>query len=447
MTKIPSVSRYKVLKNRKEILKNPLPFHRSYFEKFGHTFKIDLGPGSKWVFTRNPETIKYILQTNQRNYHKSDLQSKDLAKYIGHGILTSNGESWRIHRRMIQPAFHKKKLEGLLRIMYQSIQQELQGIKSNTEQNVFPLMGDLAFQVVAQSLFSADDIRERMGRLKEITIRIQEMLVREFRLPYLKWWFRLTGEIDGHLDMSREARKILNEIVQERVDSRVENDDLFDMLLNARYEDGTPMSRKQLIEEILVLFTAGHETTANALGFTLSLIAKHSEIQKKLFKEVNEVDLESEDILEQLSRLTFTKQCVEESLRLYPPLYILDRVSLKADIINGHQFDKNTVWLMSFYELHRHPDFWKNPDDFCPDRFDSKNKKDFSDWYFPFGAGPRMCIGNNFAMYEMIMVVAILVKKFHLTTSTKDIEINPLLTLKPKEVVIKFASRKKGETK
>lgn len=441
MEKIPTVSRYAVLKNRKEILKNPLPFHRNYFENLGHTFRIDLGSSSKWVFTRNPKCIKHILQTNQKNYPKSDLQSKDLAKYIGHGILTSNGETWRVHRRMIQPAFHKKKLEGLMRIMYNAIQLELQEIKPNSEQDIFPLMGDLAFQVVAQSLFSADDIRKRMRRLKEITISIQKMLVKEFRLPYLKWWFQLNGEINKHLDLSKEAREVLNEIVQERVDSGVEHDDLFDMLLSARYEDGTPMPRKQLIEEIMVLFTAGHETTANALSFTLALLAKHSTIQEKLFQEVTSVDLESGDIFEQLGRLPYTKQCIEESLRLYPPLYILDRVSLKSDVVDGRQFDKGTVWLMSFFELHRHPDFWENPDDFIPERFDSKNRKDFSDWYFPFGAGPRMCIGNNFAMYEMTMVVAILVKKFHLTTSKKDIEINPLLTLKPKEVLVEFTER------
>lgn len=438
MNKIPAISRYTVLKNRKRILENPLPFHHENFEKYGDTFKIDLGPDSRWILTRDAASIKYILQKNQKNYNKSDLQAKDLGKYIGQGLLTSNGEFWRVHRRMIQPTFHKKKLEGLLDIMYRAVQRELQEIKPNQDQDIFPLMGDLAFQVVAQSLFSADNLRDKIQRLKEITMRIQEMLVKELRLPYLKWWFQLNGELKKHLLLSGEAREILNKIVRERVDARTEKDD---MLLGARYEDGTPMPRKQLIDEVMVLFTAGYETTANALSFTLLLLAKHPKIQGKLFHEVNGVDLGSGNLMEQFSELTYTKQCIEEAMRLYPPLFIVDRISMASDAVNGQDFKKGTVWLMSFFELHRHSDFWERPDEFIPERFDPQLKKGFSDYYFPFGAGPRMCIGNNFAMYEMIMTVASVVKKYKLSSQAGEIVLNPMLTLKPKEAVLRCDER------
>lgn len=441
MSKIKTISRFTILKNRKRVLANPLPFHRECFEKFGDTFKIDLGKGSKWVFTRNPSSIKHILQKNHKSYHKSPLQTKDLGKYIGRGLLTSNGEFWRVHRKMIQPTFHKKKLAGLMHIMHRSIQRELQEIKPNQSQDVLPLMGDLAFQVVAQSLFSADDIRSRMQHLKEITMRIQEMLVKELRLPHLKWWFQLKGEMKRHLDLSDDANEILNKIVQERVDAGVEKDDLLDMLLNARYEDGTAMPRAQLLDEVKVLFTAGHETTANALSFSLFLIAKHATIQEKVFQEIKAVDFDSDNIMEKIGELRYIKQCIEESMRLYPPLFMLDRMSLKGDTVSDHQFKKGTVWLMSFFELHRHSDFWENPEAFIPERFDPENKRDFSDYYFPFGAGPRMCIGNNFAMYEMIMTVAEIIKKYILVTEIDEVEVNPLLSLKPQEVVLKFIPR------
>jgi len=441
MNKIPTISRYEVLKNRKEILKNPLPFHAKYFQEHGHTFRINLGKKNTWVFTRNPETIKYILQKNHKNYQKSVLQTDDLGKYVGRGLLTSNGTFWRKHRRMIQPSFHKKKLVGLLDIMLDSISRELTEIHQNVEQDVLPIMGDLAFQVVAQSLFSTADIRKRMQRLKSITIENQQMLIKEMRLPYLKWWFQMTGEIGKHLRSSQEAKSILNDIIQERVDSDDEKDDLFDMLLHATYEDGTRMPRKQLIDEVLILFTAGHETTANALSFALLLLAKNPDIQDKLFNEVDAVKFEKGKLMEQLSQLPYTKQCIEETMRLYPPAYFFDRGSINEDTIHGVSYKKDTVWLLSIYELHRHNDFWEQPEAFRPERFSREIKKDFSDYYFPFGAGPRMCIGNNFAMYEMIMVIAMLSKKYSFSTPLKTIEIDPLITLRPKESILKFTLR------
>lgn len=441
MSDIHTISRVEVLKNRKEILKNPLPFHARYFAKYGNTFRINLGKKNTWVFTRSPETIKYILQTNHKNYQKSVLQTDDLGKYVGRGLLTSNGQFWRKHRRMIQPTFHKKKLVGLLDIMMDSINKELAVIEPNKEQDVLPLMGDLAFQVVAQSLFSADDIRNRMQKLKDITMANQKMLIKEMRLPYLKWWFKLNGEIGRHLKLSENSKSLLDGIIQERIDSGEEKDDLFDMLLNSTYEDGTHMPRRQLIDEVLILFTAGHETAANALSFTLLLLAKHNTIQERLFEEVKAIDFEKGNLMEQLMKLSYTKQCIEEAMRLYPPAYFFDRGSINQDTIDGNHYKKDTVWLLSIYELHRLSDFWEEPEVFNPERFSPERKKEYSNYYFPFGAGPRMCVGNNFAMYEMMMVIAVLAKKFQFSTPAKEIEINPLITLRPKEAIIKFTPR------
>ena len=185
MKNFRTVSAYQVFKNRKSILKNPLPFHHNNFEKFGDTFKVSIGPSGTILFTRSPEYIRQVLQKQHKRYHKSTLQTRDLAKYIGKGLLTSNGEHWRTHRRMVQPAFHKKKLEGLLDIMNSAIGHELERIKPNETQDIYPLMGDLAFQVVAQSLFSRDDIQKEMADLKEITEANQQMLIREMRQPFM----------------------------------------------------------------------------------------------------------------------------------------------------------------------------------------------------------------------------------------------------------------------
>ncbi|MEN8798316.1 MAG: cytochrome P450, partial [Flavobacteriaceae bacterium] len=181
MSDLPSVSRWEVVRNRKRILQNPLPFHRENFEKFGDSFRVKVGMPNGVIFTRDPKIIRHILQKNHRKYQKSKLQTEDLAKYIGKGLLTSNGEHWRKHRRMIQPAFHKKKLVALISIMDRAIEAELERIRVDEEADIFPLMSDLAFQVVAKSLFSRSDIRERMKRLQQITERNQKMLIREMR--------------------------------------------------------------------------------------------------------------------------------------------------------------------------------------------------------------------------------------------------------------------------
>lgn len=435
-----TVSQWEVFKNRKRILQNPLPFHRENFDRHGDTFLVPIGLGGKVVFTRDAETVRYILQKNHKNYYKSSLQTKDLAKYIGHGILTANGDFWRVHRRMVQPAFHRKKLEGLLQTMYEGIEGELGRIEAGRTFDVFPLMGDLAFQVVARSLFSAEGIRDRMRRLQYITEANQNMLIKEMRQPFKKWWFYLSGQVKRHLGLADEARELLNAIIQERVDWGDDKDDLLDVLLKARYENGEPMPRKQLIDEVLILFTAGHETTANALSFSLFLLAKNRKVQDRLHEEVRNVDFNG-DLMALLNELPYTRQCIEEAMRLYPPVYVIDRVALEKDTVAGHRYKKGTVWLMSVYELHRHKGFWENPEKFDPDRFDPGNKKDHSDHYYPFGAGPRMCVGNNFAMYEMLMVVACLVRRYRLTTPVEQIELNPLISLKPVQVPIRFEPR------
>lgn len=441
MKNIPIVSGYRVFKNRKSILKNPLPFHHENFNKLGDIFKVKIGRSNGILFARSPEIIKQILQKNHKKYHKSTLQTEDLAKYIGKGLLTSNGEHWRTHRRMIQPAFHKKKLEGLIGIMDVAICKELELMRPNEAQDIYPLMGDLAFQVVAQSLFSRDDIQADMTELKKITEANQVMLIREMRQPYMNWWFKLSGAIKRHLDYSKEARNILNKIIEERINSGADKDDLLDMLLKARYEDGTGMSREQLIDEVLILFTAGHETTANVLSFTLFLLAQNQKVQELAYKSVSKVNLDNENHFENLASLSFIKQCVEEGMRLYPPAYYIDRMSIEEDQLGKHTIPKNTMILLAVYELHRDVDFWKNPEEFQPERFDPKNKKDFSNYYYPFGAGPRMCVGNNFAMYEMILVVARIIKEYKVEAQTSLVELDPLITLRPKEVVLKFIPR------
>ncbi|WP_431132453.1 cytochrome P450 [Psychroserpens mesophilus] len=436
---IPTVSLPKFLKHSLEILKNPLPFHHRNFNEKGDIFRLKVGFNSDVFFTRDTAFAQYVLQKNQKNYVKSKIQTEDLVKYVGEGLLTSEGEKWKKQRKMMQPAFHKKQLETLLNGMQDTIVSEFKNIKINDTTDLFPILNDLAFQTVVKSLFTKAAKETDMERLQFITEANQKMLVRELRQPYLGWWFKSSGTLKKHLDLSKEARIILKGIVDDRKSSGQHYGDLLDMLLETRYDDGKGMTEEQLIDEILIIFTAGHETTSNALTFTFQLLAKHPEWQDKIHAEWLNLSNDA-DLMTRVSTSKVCQQVLEESMRLYPPAYFIDRVNVTDDDFNGMHFKAGSNLLFSVYEMHRHPELWEQPEAFMPERFDGGGRQ-FSAQYFPFGAGPRKCIGNNFAMFEMIIAVSELISKFKIHADFESIEITPLITLKPKNAFLRFEER------
>lgn len=439
--KIPSVSAFRFLIHSTQILKNPLPFHHSNFENKGDTFRLKLGFGKSVIFSRDAGLAQYALQKNHKNYKKSPIQTRDLVKYVGNGLLTSEGEFWQKQRKLIQPAFHKKQLVNLLDAIQSAIEIELSKIETAKAKDIFPVFNDLAFQTVVKSLFSSAVDSREIKRLQHITESAQHMLVKELRMPYLGWWFKLSGELSKHLAETKEARNILKRLVNERRQSGVREDDLLDMLLDARYEDGSGMDDKQLIDEILILFTAGHETTSNALTFTCELLARNPQVQDKIYAEITAASENSTGLMDFIKNCSYTKSVIEESLRLYPPAYFIDRVNIEDDTFEGMFIPKNSSLLFSLLEIHTDPKNWDEPEKFRPERFSDVNAKEYSGHYFPFGAGPRMCIGNNFAMYEMILAIAEIVKTYKISEKNSPIEIKPLITLKPKNAILKFYLR------
>lgn len=438
--KIPTVPLKSFIINALGILKNPLPFHHKNFEEQGDVFRLKIGATKSVVFVRDAAFAEYVLQKNQKNYTKSKIQTEDLVKYIGKGLLTSEGELWKKQRKLIQPAFHKKQLENLLGSIKKAILTEYVKITPNKPIDVFPILNDLAFQTVVKSLFSSAANQEDINRLQYITEAAQKMLVKELRQPYLGWWFNWSGKIRKHLDLTQEARQILKLIVNERRLSQIKEGDLLDMLLDAKYDDGSAMEEEQLIDEILILFTAGHETTSNALTFITQLLALHPEWQEKIYNERLEIKEQSTDLMDLVSRSKMCQQVIEEAMRLYPPVYFIDRVNIEPDHFNGLDFEAKSNLLFSVYEIHRHAKLWEQPSTFLPERFHEGSRK-FSSQYFPFGAGPRKCIGNNFAMFEMIIAVSELISVYKIHPNFVTIEVTPLISLKPKNAFLTFEKR------
>lgn len=255
------------------VRRNPIPFHKRYFEQFGDSFSLKIGVSKHIILSRDNEIAQYILQKNQKNYHKSKFQSVYLSKYLGKGLLTVDGDFWLKQRRLIQPAFHKQKMNQLVENMNLTITSELDNLVEEESIDVFPVMSQLAFNVVAKSLFQLSISDEKLNRIKFIIEEVQNFLIKEIRLPHKAWWFSLSGQVKKHLELAEENNSIIKEIIEQRMTSKEEINDLLNMLLETRYEDtGEGMSVKQLVDEIKVLFIAGHETTANALTFTLHLL-------------------------------------------------------------------------------------------------------------------------------------------------------------------------------
>lgn len=438
--KIPTVPLRRFIKHSLDILKNPLPFHHQNFNEQGDIFKLIIGFKNSVIFSRDAAFAEYVLQKNQKNYTKSKIQTEDLVKYVGKGLLTAEGDHWKKQRKLIQPAFHKKQLALLLESIKSAILLEFDNITPNKTIDIFPILNDLAFQTVVKSLFSSAANQDDINRLQYITEQAQKMLVKELRQPYLGWWFSISGEIDKHINLTKEARLILKRIVNERRTSNLKEGDLLDMLLEAKYDDGTAMEEEQLIDEILILFTAGHETTSNALTFTTQLLALHPEWQEKIFKERVKIKNNGEDLMDLVTQSKICQQVLEEAMRLYPPAYFIDRVNIEPDHFKGLDFEAGSNLLFSVYEIHRHPKLWEHPNIFKPERFNEGSRK-FSSQYFPFGAGPRKCIGNNFAMFEMIIAISELVSNYKIYPMFEAIDITPLITLKPKNAVLRFEKR------
>ncbi|PWB23233.1 cytochrome P450 [Flavobacterium sp. HTF] len=438
----PKLSIARFLLDAEGVRRNPIPFHKRYFDKFGDSFSIKIGKSRHIILSRDNDVAQYILQKNHKNYHKSKFQSVYLSKYLGKGLLTVDGEFWLKQRRLIQPAFHKQKMNLLVENMKSIIVSELDNLQKEEQVDLFPVMSEVAFNVVAKSLFQFSISEEKLNRIKFIIEEVQNFLIKEIRLPHKAWWFSVSGQVKKHLELAEENNRIIQQIIEERTSSKNEVNDLLNMLLETRYEDsGEGMSISQLIDEIKILFIAGHETTANALTFTLFLLGNNPEVQQQVFEEITKIESETEDIVEQLQKMTYTNAVLNESMRLYPPAWITDRQNVEDDILGEFNIKKGTLIGVSFYELHRNPKYWNNPDEFIPERFLGDQKKISMQYFYPFGAGPRMCIGAGFAIYEMCLVISHIVKNHHIISLKNTAGFNPLITLKPVDVKVVFSKR------
>ncbi|HEX8039725.1 MAG TPA: cytochrome P450, partial [Chryseosolibacter sp.] len=333
--------------------------------------------------------------------------------------------------------FHPEKIRALYGIIKKTVDQFLASFPIGDQVDVYPLMNSLAFEIVINTLFNIKVPGETRISLSSFITKTQDFVIRDIRQPHKSWWFRISGEVNANLKRAEDARNIIRDIIRTRKSSGRKFDDLLDMLLDARYEDtGQPMEERQVIDEILILLIAGHETTANALSWTLYLLANHPHELRNL-REQTRALAPGECVSNELLNAV-----IQESMRLYPPAWISDRVALEDDAYLGYRFPKDTILILFYYGLHRDPKYWDNPEAFEPDRFlKLAARREKPKAFYPFGAGPRLCIGNNFALAEMTVFLQAMVQKFDILPTTLVPHLNPLVTLRPDKVVLEIRKR------
>lgn len=406
-------------------------------KKYGEIISLSL-PFTRIVIAAKPEYARYVLVDNNKNYRKS--LAYDMIKLLlGNGLLTSEGDFWRKQRRLAQPAFHKQKLADLTAMMVRKAQDEVERIKPKAESgeyfDVAPDMTNLTLDIISEAIFSngVDDKAELVSQ--QITL-LNQMATEKLNAP-----IRLPASIPTPTNMKeRKSIKILDDIIygiiEERRKSGVSKSDLLSMLLDARDEDtGEGMDQKQLRDEIMTIFIAGNETTANAMAWILYLLSQNPEAEEKMIKEIDEkLDAGTELNFQNVLGFQYVRQVIDEAMRLYPPAWVVGRRNYEDDEIGGYRIIKNTNVLVPIMYFHRSEKYWDEPLKFKPERFAPELRNNIDRYvYFPFGGGPRLCIGNNFAIMEMQIILIHMYRhyKFRLKPGF-TVEPEPLITLRPK---------------
>lgn len=427
-----------IVGNLIEAQRDALAFYLSLVRQYGYICRFNSLYPYYGYFVGSPQGAEHILRTHQHNYPKGPFGIALMKLLAGEGLLASEGDLWLRQRRLIQPAFHRSRLASFATTMSELAEETAEqwqpAAAGGAVLNIAAEMMRLTLRIVGCTLFSIDVQHEADAISPALTVALEHT---NFRSTHP---FAIPEKYPTPRNRRyRAAVRTLDQVVQDIVDQRRRTgerpDDLLDMLLQARDEaTGTGMSDHQLRDEVRTLLLAGHETTANALAWTWYLLARHPRVEDALHSELRDVLGGRTPTLDDLPRLPYTRMVIDEAMRLYPPAWALIRQSVNDDEIDGYRIDGNTVIGLSPYVTHRHPEYWPDPERFDPERFTPERVAERPKFaYFPFGGGPRLCIGNNFALMEAQLIVATLAQRYRLRLAVdRPVEYELVSVLRPK---------------
>lgn len=391
-------------------------------------------------FLYHPDDIESLLVSNARSYIKArSLRSPFFHRLVGNGLVTSEGDFWRRQRRLAQPAFHRQRISSYGDIMVDFARRTIDTWKDGDARDISRDMTRLTLEVVVKTLFNSDVSRDADHVGKVLTSLVQPFASQ----ATIKWILdnRLpTPARRRYFNSVKEIDRIVYRIISERRASGYDEGDLLSMLLQAQDDDGTQMSDTQLRDEVMTLFLAGHETTALALSWSWYLLANNPDAEKRFHEELEQVLRGRTPTVADLPNLKFTEMIAKETMRLYPPAYAVGREAVEDTEIGGFHVPRGTQLFAFQWATHRDERFFSRPNDFVPERWENgESQPKFA--YFPFGGGPRQCIGNYFAMMEIVLLLATIGQRFKFSVAPGyKVEVLPVLSLRPKEGIKVIAS-------
>jgi len=406
----------------RELVREPLRFFQNVVARYGDIVCYRPAPEPAYILN-HPDYVRHVLVDNNRNYSKDTHSNRLFGNVVGGGgLVTSEGDTWRKQRRMMQPAFHHtriEKLDGMIVDVTNSmLDRWQQAYETNQPVDIAREMAALTLTVTTRALFGVD-LGDEVREVGEIFNRAAD----DFEKPSSP---RLNRS-------AQEFRDLVDSIIQQRRQNFKDGGDLLSSMILAQDEDGARMDDEQLRTQVMTLMLAGYETTASALTWTWHLLSQNLDTLSRLRNEVRETLQGRLPRYSDLDYLPLTGMILDESLRLFPPAWVLGRRAIDEDVIDGFYIPANTVIAICIYTLHRHPNFWDQPDMFIPERFSPENiKRHHKFAYIPFGAGPRQCIGNNFGLMEAALVMACVLQRFELhSIPGMDVQPQALFVLRP----------------
>jgi cytochrome P450 len=379
--------------------------------EYGDAVRVSIGPKKLYIFN-HPDHAKHVLADNAANYHKG-IGYTEAKRALGDGLLTSEGALWKEQRRTIQPVFQHKRIAGRADVIVDEALALVERLRAHVggRADVLSEITSLTLGVLGSTLLDADlGAFDSVGHSFE-SVQDQAMFEME-TLGLVPRWLPLKGQLTF-----RKARAHLEEVVEILVAQRKANpsaagDDVLTRLIaSTSKEVDRRVADRRMRDELVTLLLAGHETTASTVGWTLDLVSQHPEVRERLHEEAVAVYGDRRPAYEDLPKLRYTNMVIQEAIRLYPPVWILTRRAVEADVVGGYHVPAGAEVLICPYTLHRHPKYWAEPDRFDPERFNPDVKTNRPRYaHIPFGAGPRFCVGNHLGMMEASFIISTLMR-------------------------------------
>ncbi|MFN8445951.1 MAG: cytochrome P450 [Caldilineaceae bacterium] len=400
-------------------------------QDYGNFYAFRIGRQPYYVVS-DPELVRQILVERAREFHKADLVKQAVGSFAGKGLFTNEDDSWRRQRKLAQPAFHFQRIEAYGTTMVEQTQELLSSWRSGETLNIAEEMTKLTLGIVNKTLFNVD-VRARAEQIGQLMVTILRGANDRIN-NYDPIWRRIfKGEVQREAKAQEEIFAVVDEIIAQHRQEDKDTGDLLSMLLAARDEEGKPMDEQLLRDEVITLFIAGHETTANALAWSFYLLSQHPAVVDRLLQELAPFAGKTLTVRD-LAQLPYSEQVVKEAMRLYPPAGGVVRQPVHDIELAGQKIAKGTPITISTYNMHHDPKLFPDPERFDPDRFSPENEAKIPRYaYLPFGGGPRVCIGNSFAMMEARLILLTVLQRFQLSLAPREkVQAEQLFTLRPK---------------